>query len=154
MARPTEFQPPSSRPAERCVPSALVIGLLATLWAAQFAGCASKGSDSGPRTGEPSVMRAVGDYDDLDAAVEAAMIQTELAIVRAGPVPDGGRRYELIDAQGRAGELVIRRVGDDEFTLHARLGRFGRPSDEDRLNTAVARRLRQLYGVDFAPLSR
>ncbi|TVS08408.1 MAG: hypothetical protein EA423_01460 [Phycisphaerales bacterium] len=100
------------------------------------------------------MMRAVGDYDDLDAAVEAAMIRTELAIVQAGPGPDGGRRYELVDAQGRPGELVIRRVGENEFTLHARLGRFGRPSDEDRLNTAVARRLRQLYGVDFAPLSR
>lgn len=154
MARPSEFQPPSRRPAERCVLSALVIGLWAALWAAQFAGCASRSSDPGPRTGEHSVMRAVGDYDDLDAAVEAAMIRTELAIVQAGPGPDGGRRYELVDAQGRPGELVIRRVGENEFTLHARLGRFGRPSDEDRLNTAVARRLRQLYGVDFAPLSR
>lgn len=99
-------------------------------------------------------MRAVGEYDDLDAAVEAAAMQTEFAIVHAGPGPQGGRRYELLDAQGRPGELVIRREGEHEFSLRTRLGRFGRPADEDRFNSAVARRLRQLYGVDFAPLSR
>ncbi len=133
------------------IPIAVVIGLLA----ASVAGCANGGAPEGPRfAGDPSVMRAIGDAADLDAAVDAAMIRAELAIVRAGPGPEGGRRYELIDAQGRPGELVITPVGENEFTLRARLGRFGRPSDEDRLIRAVARRLRQLHGVDVAPLSR
>ena len=145
MPSHTRFQPSSHARAR------YITALFGLVGVGLLAGCAAH--HASPRlAGDPSVLGAIGDHDDLDAAVETGALQNELAIVHAGPASGGGRRYELIDAQGRPGEMIITRTGDDAFTLRSRLGRFGRPDDEDRLNRAVAKRLRQLYGVEAAPL--
>jgi len=106
----------------------------------------------------------VGDWADLDAAVEVAGTRLELAPVGTTSNSPRLRVYELRSPGDEPAWLIAER--SDEFsgvlpevapsqaiTLRARFGRFGDRGREAALVDAVAGRLRQLAGVDYAPLT-
>lgn len=96
-----------------------------------------------------------GDWDDIDAAVEVGMSEAEVARVDASTSSDGlTRTYELRTITDEPAWLVARREEDGRVGLGARVGRFGDPEREARLIRGVAARLKALYGVDWAPVTK
>ncbi len=96
-----------------------------------------------------------GDWDDIDAAVDAGMSAAEVARVDASTSPDGRTRtYELRASTDEPAWLVARREEDGRVGLGARVGRFGDPEREQKLVRGVAERLKTLHGVDWAPVQK
>lgn len=93
-----------------------------------------------------------GDWGDLDAAVSAAASRSELAVERRESPEEGVRVYVLRSVASRPGRLEAVRAEDGSIVLTASIGRFGDPAAETRLVRDVATRLRQLQGVDSAPI--
>lgn len=130
------------------------------------AGCASDGG-GGVLLGEPERALTTGDWNDVDAAVIAAVSKkgVEMAIVTAhDPDPDT-RVYDLTTVGDEPARLVVRRKmaepapgarpgrgAPEAMELEARVGRFGDREREKALIAAVRTRLGDLSGVDFAPL--
>jgi hypothetical protein len=106
--------------------------------------------------GGPPVREVTADWADADAAVEVAAKKVEMGLERSerlGP----GRRYYLRTQGDEPVELDIYPAPGTEsdprpLRIEARVGRFGNPQREGQLAAAVARRLRQLAGVDYAPV--
>lgn len=112
----------------------------------------------------PGVITLVADWDDLDAAVEVACTRQQLAPIGTTEEEPHRRTYELrspgdepawvfAERQGEALPGTDGRIPPQPITLRARFGRFGDEGREAALVDAVARRMRQLAGVDYAPLS-
>jgi len=105
--------------------------------------------------GAISISRlGAGDWDDIDAAVDAGMTAAEVARVDASTSPDGlTRTYELRTITDEPAWLVARREESGRVGLGASVGRFGNPEHEAKLVRGVAERLRVLFGVDWAPIA-
>ena len=119
-------------------------------------GCAGSGGSSRSETdtslaGVPTERAVAGDWDDLDAALEAEAESAEVAVMRSRRGPDRVV-YALVSIEGKPGELIAVRGEEGRLTLSARIGRFGDSEREARLLRAVAGRLGRLRGVDVAPL--
>ncbi len=104
-------------------------------------------------------MGATGDWNDIDAAVLVGASRAEMAIVEAKGKPESDRReYVLTTARDEPALLVVVREravesgGVVRVRLEATVGRFGDSARERTLMEAVAARLKELAGVDYAPL--
>lgn len=100
----------------------------------------------------------MADFDDVDAAVDAAVGRVEAAVLSSKQTTEGWE-YELVLLHGEPGRLKVSKAGspvDSEsagiLEVRAALGLWGMPSLERKLESDVATRLNQLSGVDFAPL--
>lgn len=119
--------------------------------------------------GQPSptgtVITADGDWDDLDAAIEAACAKTEHALVRRVAfqlqpaevidIPTRRRAYDLVTVGGEPTHVtfVARQTGDPTpIEITAKVGRFGDAAREDTLLKVISARLTDLKGKDFAPM--
>lgn len=106
-----------------------------------------------------------GDWDDVEAALEVALSSAELAVIGKAALHVVPAETNEISTRRVAFDLVT--VGDEPAAVRfaalrtgdptpievfARIGRFGDVQLEDRLLAAIAHRLTQLEGKDFAPL--
>lgn len=103
-----------------------------------------------------SARVVVGDWDDVDAAVDLACSVSQTAIV-SRTIEGAERRYELLVLGDEPGWVVARQIerdqaGADEITLRACLGAYGEPAWEEQFLDATQRRLRELHGRDAAPI--
>jgi hypothetical protein len=106
--------------------------------------------------GGPPIREVTADWADADAAVEVAAKKVEMGLERSEDVGPG-RRYYLRTEGDEPVELDIHPAPGSEsdprpLRIEARVGRFGNAQREGQLAAAVARRLRQLAGVDYAPV--
>ncbi|MCC6322617.1 MAG: hypothetical protein IT438_14405 [Phycisphaerales bacterium] len=103
------------------------------------------------------------DWDDLDASVIIGSRAIRAVVVQSETIDPTIRRYQLRLFDGQDGTLTATREsaapeGDEQsepptdFTLHAVIGRFSDSRVETDLLRATTHRLRQLRGVEFAPL--
>lgn len=113
-----------------------------------------------PPPSGPSTQQALGDWNDVDAAVLFALEKGECAALTTESPDARTRLYRLKSIRDDVGELRVTRPTDGPLdqqkvtlTVSAQLGI---PGDRDtkregRLTTAVVNRLAQLQGVGFAP---
>ncbi len=154
-------------PAPAWLSRTLCVVLAGFLGIAALSGC---GGGTGPSWNQPAVhsdgttRNTIGDWDDAEAAATVATRQVELAIVRTTrPTPDQVR-FETLAASDEAGLLTISRLpdqpsgrkpserGGESLRATAKLGTFGDARREAALLDRLERRLRQLEGVEHAPL--
>lgn len=98
------------------------------------------------------------DWDDVRAAVTAALGKSELVLVRLDtPEPDQ-LAYTLRTSRDEPASLTVRRLdpADSPDPVHLALtcsvGRFGDADREREFLALVAERLEQLKGVEVAPI--
>jgi hypothetical protein len=132
-----------------------------------LSGCSGPGwaQLGGPSTG--TTVQAIGDWNDLDAALELAAPSVELALEHAeSPAEFRGRtqrvwtlrgiRDETATVTATAGESgddrSLQRAGTIPITLSASIGNLGDSTRERTLLNTMKQRLGKLAGVDFAPL--
>jgi hypothetical protein len=97
-------------------------------------------------------------WEDADPAVEVALHQVEMALVRRDDSVDGlERRYVLVTQTDEPASLVLRREEisntPQRITLEAHVGRFGDEDREAHLIRAVRHRLKVLVGKTHAPVT-
>jgi hypothetical protein len=102
--------------------------------------------------GEPGARVVVADWDDVDAAVEVAVKRSEVGLAGPARREEGRVVFPIRTISDEAGELVVTRGEGDRVTVEASIGRFGDAAWESRVVGAVARRLRELGGVEWAPV--
>ncbi len=130
-----------------------------------FSGCAGPGKRPDPVVSPGITIIAEGDWDDVDASVEAAVVRCEMAIVRrisfqlepaeTIDVPTRRRAFDLVTADDQPARLkfVAKSTTDPgDIEVFAHVGRFGDRAREQTLLDAVRDRLDALAGRDFAPL--
>lgn len=133
-------------------------------WAAvcaalSVAGCAAVPIVQNVQDGHSQAV--TGDWDDIDAAVRVGVDRNEWAIVRRVRINQWSVGWEVMNVRGEPGWLLIERNhgrpegaegARPEIEITARLGRFGLPEQERGLADAIRTRLRQLRGVEAAPI--
>lgn len=135
--------------------------------ACALAGCSAPGPRPDPVVSPGTAIIAHGDWDDVDASVEAAVGRNEMAIVRrislelepaeAVDIPTRRRAFDLVtsDDQPARIKFVAKTTTDPgDIEVFARVGRFGDRAREESLLRAVRERLEDLAGRDFAPMRR
>lgn len=80
--------------------------------------------------------------------------RAEMALVSTDKPGTERMAFELVTVGGEPVRLTAARAGEGRVVLEARVGRFGDPARERRLLSAVAARLRALFGRDYAPVRR
>lgn len=95
-----------------------------------------------------------GDWDDVEAAVIIGAERAEMALVSTDDQDPERLAFDLVTVGGEPVRLTAARAGEGRIALEARVGRFGDPARERRLLSAVAARLRALFGRDYAPVRR
>lgn len=103
-------------------------------------------------------MLVTGDWNDVEASVLAALSDNEVAILHE-ELGDTKQKFELLRVTDDAGWIVAMRESTADtdrirIRLTAKIGYFGDPPRERKLLDSVARRLRQLAGVEYRPISR
>lgn len=113
---------------------------------------------------DKAIRTAIADWDDVDAAVDAALVEAEVAVIRPrlmGPrftaVSFACRVYLLRSITDAEGLLVVAydwqsepsAKGSVPITVRAEVE--GQPAATEILVLGVARRLAQLAGVETAP---
>jgi hypothetical protein len=89
---------------------------------------------------QASRLTVDADWDDVEAAARVAASQAELAILE-------------VEKQDQVITIRLRTIAGEPGEVRAeRNGLFREPASERRLLQAMAKRLRQLAGVDVAPL--
>src|SRR5262245_62075010 len=83
----------------------------------------------------PGALTVRGDWDDVDAALEAALSRSEMAILRRSEESPDKLYFELITIRSEPGSLTVTRdhgAGDQLIPIHleARIGHFGEPASE------------------------
>jgi hypothetical protein len=109
-------------------------------------------------TPNPAVRAVVAEWRDVERAMEIAVRRAELTILDREIGPDS-KRFELQSVSAEPGYLVATRQspgpeGDGAaitIRLETRIGMFGNPAREQELLRALARRLEQLRGREWAP---
>lgn len=130
-------------------------------------GCSSDGGNRALFLSEPERALTTGDWDDVDAAVDAAISKkgVEMAVLSSRDEEGGTRVYELTTIGDEPARLVVHRKLNESATgvrhgrgapeamsLEAWVGRFGDRDRERALIAEVRARLGDLAGVDYAPL--
>lgn len=98
----------------------------------------------------------VADWADVEAAVLVGASAAEMAVL-GDEAGEGERAFRLLTIRDESAELRARTAAPESerpvpIELSARVGHFGDPERERVLLEAVARRLRDLAGVDYRPL--
>ncbi len=91
-----------------------------------------------------------GDWDDLLASVDAIVERHALGVIRREQ-DESRATIELVDVLGRPIRIEAEAV-ESGIRLEVRAGRFGDPAMERVLAADLTRRLRQLRGVEVAPI--
>lgn len=105
-----------------------------------------------------SAIRIEADWADVEAAVTAALGQSELVRVRLDRPDPSQVVYALRTSRDEPATLTIARLDGPgaldpvRLRLVCRVGRFGDAAREGEFLALVADRLRQLRGVEVAPL--
>lgn len=104
----------------------------------------------------PSVVEVRADWNDLDAAMQLVVTKAECATVARDELDGGVIRFTLITSTDEDGTLTATPLApitreSMPIRLECRFGPSGDPSRERLLLDALARRLRQLAGKDWAP---
>ena len=101
----------------------------------------------------------LGDWDDIDAAVIVAARETEMAVERQAAGRDENRwtRFYLRTSTDEPVELTMTRLergprGLENIEARAKVGRFENAKREAQLIEAVRRRVKDLAGVEHAPV--
>lgn len=120
-----------------------------------------------PEGAAPTSAEILADWDDADAAVEAALTRCASSVLRDRRYAGGGAgtppepieiTLEIVTLRGDEGAIRLRRLdpwnGVDpvRVVVEASVGVFGNRRAEGCLVRAIALRLEQLRGVDYAPL--
>ncbi len=128
--------------------SASVVGAAAV----GMGGCQGGPSTLDRKAGVESKGAGVGDMNDIDVSVDAALARAGVAPVGMDVLPDGTRVWELRTARDEPGEVVVK-VGTPEeeggpvpVVMSCRVGRFGDPETEALILRSAAARLEQLRG--------
>jgi hypothetical protein len=130
-------------------------GLFVSILFGWLGGCAGIAK---PPEAESPVVVVDADWNDCDAAARIAASRCEMAIVEfRGQRNPPTREYELITPGNEAAVLTARWVGEGEPTsgpIHLEASILNAPDDPRarRLVGAMRQRLRQLRGVETAPL--
>jgi hypothetical protein len=124
-----------------------------------LSGCAGAGTtgQSGP---DGTVLTALGDWNDINAAVDVAASAGEVAVLSANPAEVNPRVFQLQSVENQPGRLTVEAGASEAastprpvaMTLRCRIGHFGDPEREARVLEALAERLDDLAGVDYHPL--
>jgi hypothetical protein len=107
--------------------------------------------------GTPHDVQA--DWDDVDASVEVALHQVQMALDHEEhDEQDLVRTFYLLTPTDEPATLTVRRDkvildGAQTITLDAHVGRFGDKTRENQLIRAVRYRLKCLVGVTHAPVT-
>lgn len=100
----------------------------------------------------PAVAVVAGDFDDVPSAVYAASMAAQTVDVSVTqPSPDRWD-HELLTVDGSPGTLSVVLRPDGLIEMTCRIGRFGDPEREQRYVAAIAARLEELHGVDYAKI--
>lgn len=127
---------------------ARLIGLLAALLAA---GCAVGPDSEIIPTGGPTTLGPVaGDRDDVARALTIGLEAAEAAQLEAAWAGDTFTA-SFLKVESRQGVATATDLGDGQFSLSAYIEPGGDRVAQERLLNAWARRLEQLYGVEWAP---
>lgn len=116
-----------------------------------LSGCHFAGERPAEIPSHGTQVKALGDWNDVEAAAEVAVRIIEAVVERVEVLP-GRTTFELVTATDEPGALVAERGVGDQIGLSARVGRFGDRRREERLLEAMRARLAQLHGVNTAPL--
>ena len=119
-----------------------------------LAGCTGSPRSSLSRdvpVGPGEVVLVEADWDDIFASVDAVAERHALGVLYQAQ-DDELATIELLDVLGRPIRIEARHVGADaELTVS--VGRFGDPELERQIQGDLRKRLRQLHGVEFAPIN-
>jgi len=108
------------------------------------------GGSAGSSSRPSEAVSARGDWDDVPAAVAAAVRNQEVAIVSRSS--DGNQwTFTLLTIRDEPGQLVATSL-DGAIALRCTLGHFGDADREKQLLDRTARRLSELAGVGARPL--
>lgn len=114
------------------------------------------------------VVRVTADWDDLDAAIDVAAGVNQLALVRTvdpGPMHREFHMVTILDApviitarrpdanHASSNEADATRRESIDIELACTYGWSGDPGRESTILRAIAKRLRQLHGREYAPLN-
>jgi hypothetical protein len=142
-----------------CMVAGLIVLLTILPWVG--GGCSQErlGIDRSVILPNASIAEMTGDWDDVDAAVDAGGAKAEMAIVSITATGPNGRAYELRSIRDEPVWLVVDRLGQAgpgpiRMSMRCTVGRFGNPEAQRRLLGAVERRLRELIGDRYVPVSR
>lgn len=123
----------------------------ALLLSLALCGCGVARKPAAAFDAEPEVIRAVGDWDDLDAAVLAGAIKNEMGPLDWGSHEDSPRVFTMIASNDEPVVVHAWREGE-EIVLNAKVGHFGDDVREARLLKTIAARLLTLRGRDEVEL--
>lgn len=127
--------------------ASLILGGPAT---ALFGGCASSAHQH--QAQKRAFVETPGDWDDVSAVV--AGIIPRLDYVVDAPSVDSDEQYIVAIRSPRFGEgtVCIDRLDGNRVRIHSRVGRFGRPEEEEYIQRALASRFTRLLGDVVAPI--
>ncbi len=128
-------------------------GLLLLAFSLVLAGCGSSQRSSysdDPGPGQATTL-IEADWGDIYASVDAVATRHALGVVRKSQ-SDNLATIELLDVLGRPIRIEARRAGNDAAVTVA-VGRFGDPNLEAQIRRDLAKRLKQLKGVEIAPIA-
>ena len=148
----------SGRMSGKCL---VLIGVMSSGVGFIFGGC-SVSPVPVETSGNEAMATLKGDWDDIDAAAEMGTWYAECVWVGWPESPSPIERiYHLRHISDARGTLTVRRsqadaerIADIDITLECSMGRFGEPALERDVVAKTARRLAELRGVEFAPLSQ
>lgn len=148
----------------KCPVSTLAAACLVVLVSVGMGGGGGCSSSARPGPSGAAVSDGVarltvqGDWNDLDAAVEVGAGQAECVMYgKTRKVSETHRRYDLKHVSGRRFVLTATRgsANKDEnipITLECPIAAASSGAVEDQLLALIARRLRDLRGVDVATI--
>ena len=126
------------------------------------AGCAAPPPATiaaGPPAPAPTTATAIGDWDDIDAAVRTALRTCQLASEsrKAWRTEPRGEEtlieYHLLTVRGDTGLLRVRNLRDGSIMLECRIGILGSAEAQRCVIDHVTERLEALHNTDYAPLA-
>jgi hypothetical protein len=100
----------------------------------------------------PAVVVVEGDADDVDSAVYAASMAAQTVDIALDTPGPGRWEYSLLTVDGSPGTLSVVQRADGLIEMTCRIGRFGDAEREQHYVAAIAARLEELHGVDYAKI--
>lgn len=147
----------------RGVGELLVRGVLSGMVCLGISGCGSAGDAPSLLLGMGTSGTSAGDWDDVDNAVAVAAGKCQMAVVEIRGVGEDEREYDLLTVTDEPARVRAQRTAglspssgsaasSEQFQVRAHVGRFGDVAVEQSLIDHIKVRLRDLAGVDFAPV--
>lgn len=127
------------------------LALLAIVAAALAGSCGGAHFQAHGAPTELSQRDVIGDYDDVDAAIDLACSASELAILQKTN-EEGVKRFEMITVGDEPAWAQARAIAGDRVEVRVRIRDAGDAAWEARFLDAVQKRLAQLHGRTSAPI--